>query len=137
MCGLCLRLRVPSEMCVVILSTVSVTLCVLVDMSNKPIEIFFTSLCVAMSAICGSGMGSDVNGNSGTYSEGRPIRSLIGFGPCDLLLLDLCKPHVASFFFAVQPIYRTAVANTESYSKSSLHILVVVTSLLLPFRLFF
>ena len=70
-------------MYVSILSIGSVMMCVLVDMGDKPIEIFFTSLGVAMSAICGSGMSGDVDGsgNSGTYSEGRPLGSLVCFGP--------------------------------------------------------
>jgi hypothetical protein len=71
-------------MCVAILPIDGVMLCVLVDMVNKPIGIFFTSLCSAMSFICGDvmiGGGSDMRSDSDTYSEGRPIRGLVSFDP--------------------------------------------------------
>ena len=66
-----------------LLSIGSVMMCVLVYKSKEPIEIFFTSLCVAMSFICGSGMCSVIDGDmSGCiYLEGRPIGDLVRFGP--------------------------------------------------------
>jgi hypothetical protein len=82
-----------------LLSIGSVMMCVLVYKSLEPIEIFFTSLCPAMSFICGSGSCSvtcsviDGGMSSCIYSEGRPIGSLMRFGPikksrpCDLLFL--------------------------------------------------
>ena len=104
MSGLCLRLRVPNEMCVAILSIGSVTLCVLVNMMRKPIEIFFTSLCSAMSFICGSKIGDDVHGNSCTYAEGRPIGGLIRFGPSYLFdTSKWCRISIFSFFDLVKP----------------------------------
>ena len=76
-------LHVPMFMSVSLLSIWSVMMCVLVYMSNKPIDMFFTSLCVAMSAICGCVTGSCMSSviGSGIYLEGRPIRSYLRFGP--------------------------------------------------------
>jgi len=73
---------------VLLLSIDGVMLCVLVDVMNKPIGIFFTSLCSAMSFICGDvmvgGCGDDMGSDSDAYSEGRPIGSLVWLGPrCD------------------------------------------------------
>jgi hypothetical protein len=74
-------------------------MCVLVYRSNKAIEIFFTSLCVAMSFICGCVIGSVIDGDisSSAYLEGRPIGSLMRFSP--LTCTNKKKQTLSLLFF--------------------------------------